>query len=267
MAFLPSRNAGLAAALLGALLGFSTARAAQPKAREAKDSAPILMSRDGGSATWANVGELRAAAEKGDPKAQAQFGEVLLRGEDGVVADKPRAIAMLEKAARAGEASAAFRLGMVFDDGNGVPQDRTRAMAYFRAAAAGGAMEALHNLGAAYASGSGVRRDYAEGLAWLILAKKRGSESPAENAVRAQIQKQRRPELIALAERRAAELEREFAGRKVTDFLPGVDSPAPSPAVPAPIVAPVAPKLAPPAIAPPGIDTPAPPKIAPTTSP
>lgn len=264
----------LPAVAFGALLvagSWSEAAAAQPKKKEEpQDSGPILMSRNGGGKTWANVNELRAAAEKGDPKAEAQFGEILLRGEEGVTQDRPRAIAMLEKAAHAGESSAAFRLGMLYDDGTGVSQDRPRAMAYFRAAAAGGAMEALHNIGAAYASARGVRRDYAEGLAWLMLAKKRGSESPAEQALRAQIQRQpRAAELVATAERRMAEIERELAGKQVTDLLPPELSARPSYA-PAPSAGPAAPALvpvAPPASLPPPVPMVSPPVELPKVAP
>lgn len=171
---------------------------------------------------WADVKELTAAAEKGNPKAQAQLGEMLLRGDPDydVPQDRNRALALLEDAARKGESSAAFRIAMLLDDGDGVPQDRQRALAYFRSAAAGGATEAFHNIGAAYSSARGVKRDYAEGLAWLILAKKRGSESPAEAALRAHIQKLKRPELIAAAEKRVPEIERELSQRPAVEFLP-----------------------------------------------
>lgn len=186
------------------------------------DSAPILMSRTGGGSTFADVNELKAAAEKGNPKAEAQFGEMLLRGDatNAVVQDRAAGIAMLEKAARAGESSAAFRIGMLLDDGDGVTQDRVRALAYFKAAAAGGANEAYHNIGAAYASARGVKRDYAEGLAWLILAKKRGAQSDAEQALRDRMQKLGRPEMLAAAEKRAGEIERELARQKPVDLLP-----------------------------------------------
>lgn len=186
------------------------------------DSAPILMSRTGGGSSWADVNELKAAAEGGNPKAEAQYGEMLLRGDaaNGVTADRPRAIAMLEKAARAGESSAAFRIAMLLDDGEGVAQDRTRALAYFKAAAAGGATEAFHNIGAAYASARGVKRDYAEGLAWLIVARKRGADGGGEQALRERLQKTRRTELIAAAEKRATAIEAELAGKKLTDLLP-----------------------------------------------
>ena len=174
-----------------------------------RDSAPLLMSRTGGGA-WSNLAELEASAKNGNAKAQAQLGEILLRG-DGLPKDKPRALALLEQAAKAGEASASFRLGMLYDEGDGVPRDRAKALTYFRTAAAGGVPEAFYNIGAAYAGARGVRRDYAEALAWLILAKKRGTNDTAESALRARIQTMRRPEWIAAAERRAPQIEAELA--------------------------------------------------------
>ena len=192
------------------------------KDKEPKDSPPVLMSRTGGGNSWADVKELTAAAEKGNPKAKAQLGELLLRGdpEHKVTQDRPKALILLEQAARAGEGSAAFRIGMLLDDGDGVKQDRTRALAYFRAAAAGGVSEAFHNLGAAYASARGVKRDYAEALCWLVLATKRGADAQAETALRQHIQTMKRPEWTVAGERRATEIEQEFARGKVADFLP-----------------------------------------------
>lgn len=182
----------------------------------------MLMSRTGGGNSWADVKELTAAAEKGNPKARAQLGEMLLRGDKdhGVAQDRVRALNLLEQAARAGEGSAAFRIGMLLDDGDGVKQDRERAAAYFRAAAAGGVAEAFHNIGAAYASGRGAKRDYPEALGWLILATKRGADSAAETALRQHLQTMKRLEWIAAGERRAVEIEKEFNGRGVADLLP-----------------------------------------------
>lgn len=193
--------------------------AARP-AKEPKDSAPVLMSRTGGGGgdSWADMAELQAAAKKGNPKAEAQLGEMLLRGE-GIDQDEARAVALIEKAARAGHSAAAFRIGMLLVKGeHGVAKDPVRALEYFRAAAAGGEAEAFFNLGAAFASGQGVKRDYAEALGWLILARQHGADARAEQSLRAQFKS--RPELIAAGERRAKEIERQLAGKKVTDLLP-----------------------------------------------
>jgi hypothetical protein len=201
-----------------AVCAITPAHAAKPK-KDAGESAPVLMSRTGGGGgTWADLKELQQAAAKGNPKAEAQLGEMLLRG-DGVAKDEKRGVALLEKAARAGNSAAAFRIGMLLMNGErGVANDPARALAYFRAAAAGGEAEAFFNIGAAHGSARGVKRDYAEALGWLIIAKQRGADASAESSLRAQIKS--RTDWIATGEKRAKEIEREFAGKKVVDFLP-----------------------------------------------
>ena len=180
------------------------------------------MSRTGGGDSWADMAELQQAAKKGNPKAETQLGEMLLRG-DGIPQDETRGVALIEKAARAGNSTAAFRMGMLLANGtNGVAKDPVRALAYFRASAAGGEAEAFFNIGAAYASGRGVKRDYAEALGWLIVARQRGADASAEQSLRAQIKSQ--PSWIATGERRAKEIEGELTCKKVTDLLP---APAP----------------------------------------
>jgi TPR repeat protein len=209
----------VALALIGATALSSIAFAAKAKEqKEAKDSAPVLMSRTGGGDSWADMAELQQAAQKGNPRAEAQFGEMLLRG-DGIPKDEARGVALLEKAARAGQSAAAFRIGMLLAHGeSGVTKDPVRALAYFRAAAAGGEAEAFFNIGAAYGSARGVKRDYGEALGWLIVARQRGANSSAEQSLRAQLKGQ--ADVIATGERRAKEIEREFTGKKVIDFLP-----------------------------------------------
>jgi TPR repeat protein len=234
------------ALLFGAGLALATTSAAHAAGAKStkekeKDSAPVLMSRTGGAGgnNWANLKELQDAAAKGNPRAETQLGEMLLRG-DGIAKDEARGLALLEKAARAGQSNAAFRIGMLLTNGDsGVAKDPDRALAYFRAAAAAGEAEGFFNIGAAYASGLGVKRDYSEALGWLIVARQRGANPATEEALRAQLQKSY-PPWIARGEARAKEIEQEFAGKKVADFLP--------PAAPLDTkVDPLRPTLAPPA--------------------
>jgi TPR repeat protein len=177
------------------------------------------MSKTGGRGDmWADVKELQQAAERGNPRAETQLGEMLLRG-DGIAKDEQRGIALLEKAARAGSSAAAFRIGMLLANGdNGVAKDQVRALDYFRAAAAGGEAEAFFNIGAAYASARGVKRDYGEALGWLMVAKQHGADASAESSLRAQLKSE--PAMIQKGERRAKEIAQEFTGKKVTDLLP-----------------------------------------------
>lgn len=167
---------------------------------------------------WGSLKEMEAAAAKGNPRAEAALGEILLRG-DGLPRDDARAVALLEKAARTGHSGAAFRLGMLLAHGeNGVARDPVRALGYFKAAAAGGEMEAFFNIGVSHANGRGVRRNYAEALGWLIVARQRGADAGPEQGLREQIK--RFPSWIATGERRAKEIEAEFKDRKVVDLLP-----------------------------------------------
>src|SRR5471030_1872700 len=203
--------------VLAQRIAFSFAFAAAPIF--AQDSKPVLLSRTGGGA-WSSIAELKASAQRGNPKACAQRGEMLLHGAKDVPQDVPRAIALLEQAARAGEAAAAFSIGMLLETGDHVALDQTRALAYFRGAAAGGAGEAFHNLGVAYSPGRGVKRDYAEALAWLLLAKKHGASSSVADELRAHVKSLGHPEWIADGERRAPEIEHELAAGSVVKLLP-----------------------------------------------
>jgi len=243
-------------------------------AAERTGSAPVLMKAADG-VPWTNLAELEAFAARGHLQACAQLGEQLLRG-DGVAQNIPRALPLLESAARGGIGSAIFRLGMVYEEGQGVIRDRLRALEYFRAAAAAGEPEGFFNVGAAYVGAHGVKRDYTEGLAWIILAAKRGAGGNTEQTVRDRILKLRRPEWIRAAETRALAIERELAAKKPADFLPTsaalVPPRAAAPAAPAPVITapvvkatvpgkiqPAAPALTLPIAPPPAFDLPPPP--------
>jgi TPR repeat protein len=195
-----SRGAVLCAAVV--LLFFSTTLAAEPG-----DSAPQRLSTTGGQegARWSNTAELKKAAEAGNPKACAQYGDALLNG-DGVAKDTVQAMRYLSQAADSGESNAAFRLGKIYDDGELTPKDYPKAFAYYSDAAKGGVAEAQYNLGVMYFSAHGVARDNVEGLAWLIVATKNGAPNDREKQVRARLQKNNRLQQIAAAEQRAAEI-------------------------------------------------------------
>lgn len=243
-------------------------------AAERTGSAPVLM-KAADRVPWTNLAELEAFAARGHLQACAQLGEQLLRG-DGVAQNIPRALPLLESAARGGIGSAIFRLGMVYEEGQGVTRDRLRALEYFRAAAAAGEPEGFFNVGAAYVGAHGVKRDYTEGLAWIILAAQRGAGGNTEQTVRDRIQKLRRPEWIRAAETRAPAIERELAAKKPADFLPAsaalVPPRAVAPAAPASVIAapvekapgpgkiqPAAPAFTLPIAPPPAFDLPPPP--------
>jgi TPR repeat protein len=171
------------------------------------DSAPKLLSTSGGKGGgWANLAELKKAAEAHNPKACALYGDALLRGEDGAKQDVAQAILFLREAAEAGEANASFRLGKIYDDGEYTTKDYAKALEYYTTAAKAGVSEAQYNLGVMFASGHGVKRDTVEGLAWLIVATKNGAPADGENQIRERLTKSNRQKQIVSAEQRAAEI-------------------------------------------------------------
>ncbi|MES2695963.1 MAG: tetratricopeptide repeat protein [Verrucomicrobiota bacterium] len=208
----------VACALFAALALVFTSEAFAQKSAE---PAPSIPERKIASLEerYLDTDELQQAAEKGEPEAQEQLGEMLLVGSDEVKKDEFRAVEWLERAARGGRWGAAYRLGLLLTAGRaGLEEDPSRAIDYFRAAAVAGDKEALFNIGAAYASGRGVKRDYGEALAWLILARKDDAPRPVELDLRRGMKSM--PAWIARGERRAKEIVEELAGRKVEDLLP-----------------------------------------------
>ncbi|MFT3868683.1 MAG: tetratricopeptide repeat protein [Nibricoccus sp.] len=174
------------------------------QAADSADSAPVLISRTAGQGGgWSSIAELKKAAEAHNPRACAQYGDALLRG-DGVKQDTAQAMMFLREAFDAGEPNAAFRLGKIYDDGEHAPQDFAKAFSYYAIAAKAGVVEAQYNLGVLYVSARGTKRDYVEGLAWLIVATKKGATGEGEEKTREQMQKIKLGQLISAAEKRAA---------------------------------------------------------------
>jgi TPR repeat protein len=73
-------------------------------------------------------------------------------------------------AASAGDASAAYRLGLLYRDGKGVASDPAAAARWLEVAAKGGHTQAEIALAGMYEQGVGVVRDPAAAYAWLDRA-------------------------------------------------------------------------------------------------
>ncbi len=193
-------------------------------AQEPANSGPQLLSTNGGkpSGAYYNRHDLEVAAKNGDAKAKADLGEILLRGDgSGSALDVAGGLKLLDEAARAGQAAAAFRVGMtLLDEDLMAKAEPERALAYLRAAAAGGYPEAFHNVGVAYSTGRGTKKDYPEALAWFILAGKRKTGGTVEQDLRRYLKSVRRLEYIDAGERRAPLLEKELAQTTVAKMLP-----------------------------------------------
>ena len=96
-----------------------------------------------------------------------------------------QALADLRARAEAGDATAQYNLGAMYDQGRGVPQDDAEAVAWYRRAAEQGDARAQYNLGGMYAEGLGVPQDAVEALMWLTIAAARSTGVEREHMVTA----------------------------------------------------------------------------------
>jgi TPR repeat protein len=99
------------------------------------------------------------------------------RDEAYWTADPPRSQLLdptLQAKAQAGDASAQFSLGVLYDNGQGVPQDYVQAAQWYRKAAEQGFAAAQYNLAQMYIKGLGVPQDYLEAAQWDRKAAEQG---------------------------------------------------------------------------------------------
>ena len=90
-------------------------------------------------------------------------------------------IELYRRAAELGDASAQFKMALMYDRGNGMPQDYTEAVRWYRKSAEQGFVEAQYNLGSMYDSGVGVPQEYAEAVIWYRKAAEQGHASAQKN--------------------------------------------------------------------------------------
>src|SRR5271165_5798686 len=81
----------------------------------------------------------------------------------------------LEKAAAAGDAQAAYNLGVMYRDGQGAPQDYQKARQWFDKAKRAGYAKAMLNLGTMYVQGQGAPQDYQKAKQWFEKASAAGN--------------------------------------------------------------------------------------------
>ena len=115
-------------------------------------------------AAWA--AECRAAAERGDARAQRELGFCYERGL-GVARNASRAAEWYQKAAEQGHADAQYRLGLCRLEGRGTARDDALAAELFQKAAKQNHAPALYALSVCFAEGRGTARDEAQALRLL----------------------------------------------------------------------------------------------------
>jgi hypothetical protein len=110
-----------------------------------------------------------AAARAGDAQAAFNLGLLYDLG-DGVAPSAATAIHWYKRAAEAGLGAAAFNVGVMYDSGRGVPLDRAKAAIWYARAAALGQPRAAFNLGQLYEYGDGVAKNIDAAEVWYGVA-------------------------------------------------------------------------------------------------
>ena len=113
--------------------------------------------------------EFRPLAEQGDATAQFKVGLIYYKGQ-GVQPDYLEALNWFKKAALQGHPLAQYNVGYMYEKGEGTPQDYLEAAKHYRLSAEGGDKSAQYNLGYMYEKGQGVLRDEVQALMWYNLA-------------------------------------------------------------------------------------------------
>jgi hypothetical protein len=119
------------------------------------------------------------AAEAGDPSAAFRLGAMYERGR-GVAEDAAQAERWYRAAAQHGEADALYNLGAMLERGAGRPRDVKEAVAWLRRASDQRDAQAQLNLGLIYYKGDGIERDFPQSRAFLQLAALNGSARARE---------------------------------------------------------------------------------------
>jgi TPR repeat protein len=139
----------------------------------------------------------RKAAEAGNASAQFELGLIYDDGK-GVAQDYKQAMAWYEKAAAQGNAPAQYNLGVLY--GQGVEQDYKKALELYEKAAKQGFTKVQVNLGILYVEGQGTAQDNVEAYKWWALARENGSDDAKSNLEK--LEPKMTPEQIAEGQRR-----------------------------------------------------------------
>jgi len=126
-----------------------------------------------GAAAFGDPDTVRQAAQRGDPTAQFQMGDMFMTGR-GMQHDPAAAAAWYQAAAQQGHAVAAGNLGVLYANGWGIPQSDAEAVNWFQKAANAGDAGGENNLGSMYITGRGVQQSDALGAKWLSSAAQLG---------------------------------------------------------------------------------------------
>ena len=113
--------------------------------------------------------EFRTLALGGDASAQYRLAVMYEKGQ-GVPHDDVQAVSWYIKAAVQDDARAQFALAEMYAKGKGVAQNDKQAAMWYLEAADHGFPKAQHTVGLMYAKGQSVAQDFVQAYKWLSLA-------------------------------------------------------------------------------------------------
>jgi TPR repeat protein len=167
------------------------------------DKKPALNTSKNTRAEYeADVKQLHKSAEAGDASAQYRLGLLYEEGA-GVPQNYGHAKEWFEKSAKQGHAGAQANLGTLYLQGRGAPQSSQMAFFWLSQAAEQGNVLAFAKLGWMYEQGRGVLQDFVQAHKWYNLAAVQGEPRAAE--ARDALTKQMTPAQIAEAQKLARE--------------------------------------------------------------
>lgn len=113
--------------------------------------------------------EFRALAIEGEASAQYRLAVMYEKGQ-GVPQDDAKAVSWYIKAAVQDDARAQFALAEMYAKGKGVEQNDKQAATWYLEAADHGFPKAQQTVGLMYAKGQGMPQDFVQAYKWLSLA-------------------------------------------------------------------------------------------------
>ena len=159
---------------------------APPQALAAPPPAPPTPAQQLASAdraiargNYADAADILKPLASDNASAQFKLGMLYLQGQ-GVARSDQEAVRLFQRAADQGNAKAQTALGDVYAAGRGVARDDAEARSWYQKAATQGDSDAQTRLGDLYASGRGVRQNSFQAYVWYGVAARSGS-APARD--------------------------------------------------------------------------------------
>jgi TPR repeat protein len=116
----------------------------------------------------------RLAARQGDMTAQYNLG-IMFRDGLGTLQNYEKAAEWFELSAKQGHDIAQYNLGVMYQDGIGVEQDYSNAMEWLHRSADQGNADAHFNIGAIYQFGKGVPINHRTAFKWYLISAEAGN--------------------------------------------------------------------------------------------